>query len=346
VVIDLHEAQRLWQPAGPYLNTASYGLPPQPAWDALQRALEDWHHGRTSWEGWGASTEGARRAFARLVGVEPERVAVGGTVSQLIGVVAAALPDGSRVLAPGGEFTSLLFPFMVQADRGVEVTTVPLERLAEAVDARTTLVAFSPVQSADGKVADSDAIIAAARHHGALVAADGTQACGWLPFDASRVDFLACAAYKWLMSPRGTAFLTVHPERLDALRPLAAGWYAGEDVHTSYYGPPMHLAASSRRFDTSPAWFSWVGTLPSLELIERIGVRRIHDHDVALANRFRAGLGLPASNSAIVSVDIPGAAGRLERAGVRAAVRAGGLRASFHVYNTEDDVDAALGALS
>jgi selenocysteine lyase/cysteine desulfurase len=235
---------------------------------------------------------------------------------------------------------------MVQADRGVEVTTVPLERLAEAVDARTTLVAFSPVQSADGKVADSDAIIAAARHHGALVAADGTQACGWLPFDASRVDFLACAAYKWLMSPRGTAFLTVHPERLDALRPLAAGWYAGEDVHTSYYGPPMHLAASSRRFDTSPAWFSWVGTLPSLELIERIGVRRIHDHDVALANRFRAGLGLEPSDSAIVSHDVAGGFERLERAGIVAAQRGGRLRTSWHVYNDASDVDRVLAALA
>lgn len=343
--LSLRSAQNLWEPAAPYLDTASYGLPPRPAWDALQAALDDWRHGRTSWEHWGESTEGSRAAFARLVGVAAQEVAVGATVSELAGLVAASLPDGARVLAPEIEFTSLLFPFMVHADRGVQVTTVPARRLPEAIDGRTTLVAFSVVQSSTGEVAELDSITASARHHGALTVSDATQACGWLPLDDSRVDFLACAAYKWLMSPRGTAFLAVRPERLDSVRPLAAGWYAGEDPHESYYGPPLRLAEAARRLDTSPAWFSWVGTQPALELVGRIGVARIHAHDVALANRFRAGLGLPPGDSAIVSARVPDAERRLARAGIRAAVRAGSLRASFHLYNTEADVDAALDAL-
>ena len=49
---------------------------------------------------------------------------------------------------------------------------------------------------------------------------------------------------------------------------------------------------------------------------------------------------------AIVAVDVPGAERRLARAGVRAAVRAGRVRASFHVYTTESDVDSALAALT
>ncbi|MBW3602784.1 MAG: aminotransferase class V-fold PLP-dependent enzyme [Actinobacteria bacterium] len=344
--MDLRSARDLWQPAAPYLDTASYGLPPRPAWDALQAALDDWRHGRTSWEHWGDRTEGSRSAFARLVGVAPDEVAVSATVSELVGLVAASLPDGARVLAPEVEFTSLLFPFMVHADRGVRVDTVPGGGLAEAIDGRTTLVALSAVQSSTGEVADLDAVVAAARHHGALVAVDATQACGWLPVDAARVDFLACAAYKWLMSPRGTAFLAVRPERLDSIRPLAAGWYAGEDPHDSYYGPPLRLAGAVRRLDTSPAWFSWVGTQPALELLEGVGVGRVHAHDVALANRFRTGLDLPQGNSAIVSARVPDAERRLGRAGIRAAVRAGSLRVSFHLYNTEGDVDAALNALA
>jgi selenocysteine lyase/cysteine desulfurase len=335
----------LWEPAAPYLNTASYGLPPAPAWEALQGALTDWRQGRTSWEAWGESTEGARACFARLTGVRAEDVATSGTVSQLVGLVADALPDGARVLAPDVEFTSLLFPFMAHADRGVTVETVPPARLADAIDASTTLVAFSTVQSSSGEVADAGAIVAAARHHGALVAVDATQSCGWMPLDATRFDVVACAAYKWLLSPRGTAFMAVTPDNLDRLRPLAAGWWAGADPYDSYYGPPLRLAGEARRLDTSPAWFSWVGCLPALETLERIGVERIHEHDVALANRFRAGLGMEPSDSAIVSADVPGAQERLERAGIRAAVRAGSLRASFHVYNTEGDVDAALNAL-
>lgn len=277
--------------------------------------------------------------------MQADEVAVSGTVSQLIGLVAASLPGGARVLAPDIDFTSLLFPFMVHADRGIEVTTAPADRLAASIDNRTTLVAFSAVQSATGEVADLDAITAAARHHGALVVVDATQACGWLPLDTARFDFLACAAYKWLMSPRGTAFLAVRRAHLEAIRPLAAGWYAGQDPHASYYGPPLRLADAVRRLDTSPAWFSWVGTRPALELVERIGVEAIQTHDVGLANRFRAGLGLPAGNSAIVSAELPEAEQKLERAGIRAAVRAGHLRASFHLYNTESDVDRTLMAL-
>jgi selenocysteine lyase/cysteine desulfurase len=341
--VELAAAQALWEPDGPYLNTASYGLPPRPAWDALQAALEDWHHGRTSWEHWGRSTEASRAAFARLTGVAAEHVATGATVSGLVSLVAAALPERAKVVVAEGEFTSLIFPFMV---RGLDVVAVPLPDLPDAVDARTALVAFSAVQSASGELAPIDDLVAAAAAHGAQTAVDATQACGWLPLDASRFDYVACAAYKWLMSPRGTAFMAVAPERLESVPPLAAGWYAGEDVHASYYGPPMQLARGTRRLDTSPAWFSWVGTQPALELIEQIGVQAIHDHDVALANRFRAGLGLPPGNSAIVSADVPDAAARLERAGIRAAVRAGGLRASFHVYNTETDVDGVLDVLS
>lgn len=62
----------MWSPAATYLNTASYGLPPRPAWDALQIALEDWHGGRTSWEHWGIPGEEARASFATLVGVPVE----------------------------------------------------------------------------------------------------------------------------------------------------------------------------------------------------------------------------------------------------------------------------------
>ena len=79
------------------------------------------------------------------------------------------------------------------------MTAVPLGRLAEAIDAATTLVAFSLVQSATGEVAPAGEIAAAARHHGALVAVDATQACGWLPFDASQFDVVAHVPAEVLM---------------------------------------------------------------------------------------------------------------------------------------------------
>lgn len=342
--MEIAAAKGLWAPAGVYCNTASYGLPPQPAWDALQAALADWHGGRTSWEGWGESTEGARAAFARLLNTDASRVAVASTVSELIGSAVTALPAGASVVVPDVEFTSTLFPLLVQ-DR-LKVETVPPRDLAEAVARGVDAVAFSAVQMSSGEVAELEAIAEAADSVGALTICDATQAAGWLPIDAERFDAVVCGAYKWLMAPRGSAFMTMSDRILERAVPHSAGWYAGEDVHLSYFGPPLRLATSARRFDVSPAWFSWVGTLPALELVERIGVARIGAHDLMLANRFRAGLGLPPGDSAIVCVDVAGAAERLEQAGIIAAVRGGRLRTSWHVYNDERDVDRVLEVLS
>ena len=222
---------------------------------------------------------------------------------------------------------------------------MPAAELAGAIDEATDVVAFSTVQMATGEVVDLAAIAASARAHGALTLVDATQACGWLPLDGYAFDIVVAAGYKWLLSPRGTAYMAVAPERLADIVPTAAGWYAGENVHTTYFGAPLRLAADARRLDTSPAWHSWVGAAPALALIEEIGVQAIQAHDLQLANRFRAGLGIQAADSAIVFVDVPGAAERLERAGIRAAVRNGRVRTSWHLYNTEEDVDLTLGAL-
>ena len=342
--MNIDEARALWEPAGVYCNTASYGLPPRPAWDALQSALSDWHGGRTSWEHWGQSTENARATFARLVGSDVERVAVGSTVSELVGSVVTALAPGARVVVPDVEFTSTLFPLLVQ--ERLDVRTVRPSQLVEAIADGVDAVAFSAVQMSTGEVADVAAIEAAAASVGAITVCDATQALGWLPLRAGRFDALVCGAYKWLMSPRGSAFLTVSDRLLERAVPHSAGWYAGDDVHASYFGPPLRLASSARRLDISPAWFSWVGTAPSLELIEQIGIAVIHEHNLGLANRFRAGVGLEPSDSAIVSVDLPGAAERLEKAGVVAALRGGRLRTSWHLYNDVNDVDRVLDLLS
>ncbi|MDG4780539.1 aminotransferase class V-fold PLP-dependent enzyme [Micromonospora sp. WMMD961] len=344
--MEIEQAQQLWKPEPGWLNTASYGLPPEPAWTVLQEALAQWRVGSTSWEGWGDSVRRSRAAFAGLIGVPEGDVAVGASVSQMLAPVAAALPAGATVVVPDVEFTSNLFPWLVQEERGISVRVVPSESLVDAIDADTDLVAFSLVQSADGAVAAYDDIVAAARAHDALVVVDATQACGWLPFDGRLADVVAVGGYKWLMNPRGTAFSYLAPELRERLRPDAAGWYAGRDPHASYYGLPLRLADDARRFDISPAWFSWVGAAPALEVVSQIGVPAIQAHNVALANRFLTGLGQPPGQSAIVTVDVPDAEQRLAAAGIRAAVRAGRVRASFHVYSTEADVDAALTALT
>ncbi len=341
------EAQRLFSPEGAYLNTASYGLPPRPAWEAVQVAQDEWRHGRTGFDGWDESVGRSRASWARLHGVEAEDVAIGPQVSPFVGLVAASLEPGTEVLAAREEFTSLLFPLLVQQARGVRVRLVALDELAEAVDAGTGLVAVSAVQSSDGRLADLDAIAAAAAHHGARTLVDATQACGWLPLDAARFDHVVCAGYKWLLAPRGTAFLYARPEARERLTPHLAGWYAADPPMANLYGGPLRLGAGAKALDVSPAWMSWVGQAPALELLEAVGIETVHAHDTALAARFREGLGIEPAGSAIVSLDLPAeAADRLAAARVRCAGRGGLTRFSFHLANREADVDRALEVLA
>jgi selenocysteine lyase/cysteine desulfurase len=335
-------------PVRGYLNAATLGLPLRATSVVLRRALDEWERGVLDMPTADAAVVRAREAYARIVGVPASWVAAAPQVSVLVGLVAAALPDGAEVVLPEGDFASVVFPFLVHADRGVSVRHVPLERLAESVGRRTTLVAFSVVQSADGRLVDTAAVRAAASAVGALTLADLTQAAGWLPVDAGADDITVCGTYKWLCSPRGTALLTVRPEVAARMRPLFAGWYAGESIWDSVYGPGMALAPDARRFDVSPAWHAWLGTAPALEAFADADRDALHRHAAALADHVRDRLGLERTGSAILA--LPDPAGelrpRLLERGLVVAGRAGKVRLSFHVWNDADDAERAADALT
>ncbi|MDH3248068.1 MAG: aminotransferase class V-fold PLP-dependent enzyme, partial [Acidimicrobiia bacterium] len=217
---------------------------------------------------------------------------------------------------------------------------VPLDRLLDSVTEEIDLVAVSAVQSSDGRVIDLDRLAEVARHHDVRTFVDATQAAGWLPLEAGRFDVTACHGYKWLCSPRGAGFLTVSERSREWLKPVNAGWYAGEDPWTSIYGPPLRLARDARRLDVSPAWFSYSGAAEALELLADLGPESVGEYSVGLANRFRESVGLEPSNSAIVSLD--NTTGHdLAAAGFSVAHRANRVRLSFYLYNTDEDADRA-----
>jgi selenocysteine lyase/cysteine desulfurase len=334
--------------AGPrYLAACTQGLPLRATVAATRADLDTWERGETQAADYDIPVASARASFAELVRVDPGRVAIGSQVSVLASVVAAAAPDGAEIVCVDGDFSSIVFPFLVQAHRGVTVRHVPLDTLAEAIGPRTWLVAFSLVQSATGAIADADAIVAAARNHGALTFCDATQAAGWYPVDASRFDVLACSAYKWLCAPRGSAFLVVAESVQPLLRPIQAGWYAGDDPWKSCYGPGMPLATDARQYDVSPAWPVWPGTAAALDVFRRLDIDAVHAHASGLGDALCARLGIEAKGQAIVTWH--DADGRdlaaLTAAGIRASGRAGRARVAFHLWNTADDVDAVVAAL-
>ena len=335
------EAQGQFRPEVTYLNTPTAGLPPDGAIEAIEAAHRSWRAGTMNPVLFDDDIAQARAAFASLAGVPPEQVAIGSQVSVFAGLIAASLPPGSEVLTATGDFTSILYPFLVQEARGVVVREVPLDSIACAVRPQTSLVAVSAVQSSSGQVADLDALARACAATGTRSLIDTSQATGWLPIDGSRFSYTACGAYKWLLSPRGTAFFTIQPELMDELVPHTSGWYASHLPWEGIYGTPLRLAGDARRFDLSPAWFGWAGAAPAIELLADVGTPALHAHAVGLANAFRAEMGQEPGDSAIVSLsaeDGERTAAALRQAQVVASVRAGRLRLGFHLANTPADV--------
>ncbi len=324
-----------------YLNTAGIGVPPRPAADAVAAAVQDWRRAAARPPDFDADVSVARAAYGSLVGFPADRVAIGSTVSGLLEIVAASLPAGSRVLVARGDFTSVSWPFA--AAPGVTVEEADLGDVpARAGD--HDVVAVSVVQSADGRIVDLDGL-RAARAAGTRVVLDATQASGWLDADLGWADVVVCGGYKWLMSPRGAAWMAVRADF--PLVATQAGWFAGDDPWgSSGYGLPLRLAPDARAYDTSPAWYCHVGAAVALPWLAGLDRAAVHAHCAGLADAFRSRLGMEPAGSAIVAVTRPGAAELLAAAGVVASVRAGAARLAFHLYNTESDVELAAAALT
>ena len=328
-----------------FLAVASIGIPPRSAVEALSADLDAWSIAQRDPQGYDPVIARTRAHYANLVGVSASRVATGSQTSVLASVVAAAVPDGAEVLVADHDFSSIVFPFMQR--KGIRVRSVPLEALADSITDETWLVVFSMVQSRNGIVADVPALLEAAARTNTYTFCDFTQAAGVLPVDASQFDVTVCHSYKWLCAPRGVAFMTLS-ERFDPLlTPIQAGWYAGDDVWTSTYGPEMKLAHDARRFDVSPAWQAWIGAEQSIGLFAGLDIAEVWAYCSGLGDELCDRLGIPRQHQAIVTwADAEGDDLRtLLDAGIRISGRAGRLRASFHLWNDPTDVTAVLQAL-
>jgi selenocysteine lyase/cysteine desulfurase len=324
-----------------YLNTASIGIPPRHVVDAVRGWVDDWARGEVSTSAMDGPVDSSRASFARLTGVPTTSVAVGASVSGLLGPVAAAFPAGTRVLAAVREFTSVSWPF---AACGHAVDEVPLDEVPARAP-EYDVVAVSVAQSADGALVDLDALRAATTGGDTVVVLDATQSLGWLPVDLSWADVVVAGGYKWLLAPRGASWLACSNRFLDRVTPSGAGWYAADDRWQRTYGLPLALADGARRLDVSPAWASYVGAAVALGWLADLDRAAVHDHGVGLAGRVREELELAPSPSPIVSIPHPDAGDRLAAAGIRCAPRAGATRVAFHLHNTADDVDRLLDAL-
>jgi selenocysteine lyase/cysteine desulfurase len=338
-------------PGRTYLDAATYGLPPRPAVEAMERALRAWQTGSARWvDDWDRPVEAVRGDFASIIGAGADDIALVPSASVAMGVVAEALQPGDVVVVPEDEHVSDLFPLLVAERRGVEVRQVPFAGVVDAIDDRTSLVAGSLVQMQTGRVGDLAGICRRARAVGARVFIDATHALPFVPVapHIADIDYLVCHAYKHMLGARGTAFLYVRPDRVAELLPSYANWHGAPDPWTRFFGGPLTLADRASRFDVSLAWLPWAATVESTRLIATWCRDGTLAEPLELAVRLATLLGLEPTGSSLVCVPIADpepVRAALETAGIRAAVRGDAIRFSLHVWNDAADVDRAVEAI-
>ncbi|MBP7240786.1 aminotransferase class V-fold PLP-dependent enzyme [Amaricoccus sp.] len=317
-------------------------------------------------------TEELRPLFARVIGADAEGVALVPSASYAIATAAQNLPlgHGRTIVVPAEQFPSNLYPWRAAAAAaGAEVVTAApgpdlTAALLAAIDSRTAVVACAHCRWTDGALVDLARVGAAARAVGAALVLDLTQSAGALPFDAAgvRPDFVAAAAYKWLLGPYATGFLWVAPHRRDG-RPLEQTWLgrAGSENFARLIDYRDDHRAGARRFD--------MGEAPNFALLPalRVGLERILAWDVeaiqaTLAARTgeiaarAAGLGLAASDPSLRAGHFlglrfpapppPDLPDRLAAAQVHVSLRGDTLRVTPHLYNDDEDVERLIEALA
>ncbi|HUP60240.1 MAG TPA: aminotransferase class V-fold PLP-dependent enzyme [Thermoanaerobaculia bacterium] len=359
-----------------YFNHAAVGPLSVRAYEAMERHARDQReHGALHWRDWYAEYDRAREAAAKLIGAQPDEIAILKNTSEGISFVAEGLRwrEGDNVITTAFEFASNWTPWKRLERRGVECRVAQLPTVAEIekrIDDRTRVVTVSSVAFHNGFTADLNAIgeLCASRNIRFFV--DAIQSVGVLPIDvrAAKIDFLAADGHKWMCAAEGAALFYVAQERRDELEVLETGW-TNVDRKGKFILCDVDLMPDARRFEAGSLNTNGIyGLRAALDLIHEIGSDVIREHALRVANALAEGLqsigwtcvtGQPGNRAAaqptspIIGATPPNVEksirwfhGRLEEQGIVTAPREGLLRFSPHYYNDADEVARVLEVLS
>src|SRR5947207_3633873 len=198
------------------------------------------------------------------------------------------------------DFPSMIYLYRAQQAAGFELRIVPAEadltvrteRVLDAIDDSTAVVAFSHVLFRTSFIMDAAAIVARAHERGATVILDTYQSAGIVPVDvaALQVDFTVGGCLKWLCGGPGNAFLYTRPDLLKTLRPSFTGWVSHRTPFAFETGPIGDAARGDamRMMNGTPAIPAYYAALAGLDIINEVGVTRIREHSQCLTARLLA----------------------------------------------------------
>lgn len=320
--------------------------------------------------------EDARDRVAEFLNTTPENTVLTKNATESINMVALGLnwEAGDHVITSLVEHHSNLLPWMRLREKGVEVTIVGSDSegcidpkdVDAAITDRTKLVSVNHVSNVFGSIRDVEKITKLVQKSGAMVLVDGSQSAGHMAVDVKRIgcDFFVTPGHKGMLGPQGTGILCI--KQPDIMEPVYVGGGTVHAVTTESY----ELEPSPSKFEAgTPNIPGIIGLGRAVEYVQEIGVEDIEKHEKELsayaAKRLAEIEGVdvygPENRAGVVPFNVEGmnphdVAMILDetrkicvRSGFHCAMPSvemlgveGTVRASFAMYNTEEEVDSLV----
>lgn len=350
-----------------YLNSCSQGALSDSVDAALRQYMATWHEGGSPWDLWVEKYEAVRAQFARFIGAEASEVAVIPSASAGMNSIASAFDFTQRrkVVMGEFEFPTMGHVWLAQKRRGAQIEFIaaregrlPAESYARAIDDQTAVVPLTHICFMNGFRSDVAEITRLAHAQGALVFMDDYQDCGTRPVNVKSldVDFYVSGTLKYLLASSGVAFLYVRKNLIRSLIPTISGWFAQAQPF-AFDVKHLDLAEDARRFEAgTPPIPNIYAAGAGIALLQEIGLENVSQQVRTLTQALiqgARGLGIRVKTPldsvgplvVLQSSNVDAAIAKLAELNIVVSGRHDGLRISFHVHNTLDDVRQVLEAL-
>ncbi len=368
-----------------YLDSTATTQTPVPAVEAMNEFFYRYagNHGRGAHRLARETTnhyEDARETVACFLNSEPSKTVFTKNTTEGINLVANSYPweAGDHIITTLIEHHSNLLPWLRLQKFGVNITVVHPDRegridpavIEAAITDRTKLIAVTQVSNVFGSVQDVERITKIAHRHGIKILIDGAQSAGHMPVDLSALgcDFFATAGHKGLLGPQGTGVLYI--KEPDELESASVGGGAVSEVS----GLSFVLEPSPACFEAgTPNIPGVIGLGRAVEYVKEIGVPEIEKQEITLARETAKRLSElehvevygPENRAGVVPFNVRGLHAHdvalildqsrkiCVRSGHHCAIPSvrflevdSTVRASFALYNTEEEVDILVNAVN
>ena len=354
-----------------YLNSGSYCALANDVKAAFDAYMEDRLLVGANWDVWITKNESVRALTASLLHASPDEIAVTASVSAGLNALASALDFSgprNKVVVSDFEFPTNAQIWHAQEPRGARVVHVPraadgyipAESFAKAIDENTQLVAITHVCFRNGAKLDIPGIVKLAHAKGARVLLDCYQSVGSMDIDvkALDLDFAAGGMLKYLLGTAGIGFFYARDALAKSLVPTNTGWFAQAEIGA------MDITAnrpspSARRFEAgTPPVVNCYAAEAGLKFLLAVGTPAIEKRNIALTRQCMQKLqeiGWPSvtpvqderrgATVAVPSRDSGALSKELMKRDIVTSHRDNNVRASFHFYNNDDDVNSFVAAM-